>query len=132
MLAPEACWTGTESDANNDSLVIVASIGEDTVLLSGDAEQSAQELLLEHPGALEADVLKVPHHGGATSLPEFFEAVGAEVCVVSAGQSNPYGHPSPEALDWLRDAGCAIVRTDRLDDVIVTFERGTPVVASAS
>lgn len=132
VLAPEACWVGTESDANNDSLVIMASIGEDTVLLTGDAEQPAQELLLERPGAMVADVLKVPHHGGATSLPEFFEAVRAEVCVVSSGQPNPYGHPTPEALGWMRDAGCAIVRTDRLDDVIVGFERGRPVVASAA
>ncbi len=132
VLAPEACWEGTESDANNDSLVIVASIGEDTVLLTGDAEQPAQELLLERPGVLAADVLKVPHHGGATSLPEFFEAVRPEVCVVSSGQPNPYGHPAPEALGWMRDAGCAIVRTDGLDDVIVSFERGRPVVASAA
>jgi competence protein ComEC len=132
VLAPESCWEGTESDANNDSLVIVASIAEDTVLLAGDAEQPAQELLLERPDALVADVLKVPHHGGATSLPEFFEAVRAEVCVVSSGQPNPYGHPTPEALEWMRDAGCAIVRTDRLDDVIVRFEQGSPVVASAA
>ncbi len=132
VLAPESCWDGTESDPNNDSLVILASIGEDTVLLTGDAEQSAQELLLEHPDALVADVLKVPHHGGSTSLPEFFQAVRAEVCVVSAGQPNPYGHPTPEALAWLRDAGCAIVRTDRLGDVILGFERGSPVVASAA
>ena len=77
-------------------------------------------------------MLKVPHHGGATSLPEFFQAVSAGVCVVSSGHPSPYGHPTPEALGWLRDAGCAIVRTDRLDDVIVSFERGTPVVASAT
>jgi competence protein ComEC len=132
VLAPASCWEGTESDANNDSLVIVASIGEDTVLLTGDAEQPAQELLLERPGLLVADVLKVPHHGGATSLPEFFQAVQAEVCVVSAGQPNPYGHPTPEALGWMREAGCAIVRTDRLDDVIVGFDDGRPVVASAA
>ncbi|HJS26005.1 MAG TPA: DNA internalization-related competence protein ComEC/Rec2 [Actinomycetota bacterium] len=132
VLAPESCWHGTESDANNDSLVIRASIGEDTVLLTGDAEQPAQELLLERPGSLVADVLKVPHHGGATSLPEFFEAVRAEVCVVSSGRPNPYGHPTREALGWMGDAGCAIVRTDQLDDVLVGFERGTPVVASAS
>jgi competence protein ComEC len=132
VLAPESCWEGTESDANNDSIVIMASIGEDTVLLTGDVEQPAQELLLERPAALVADVLKVPHHGGATSLPEFFEAVQAEVCVVSSGQPNPYGHPTPEALGWMRDAGCVIVRTDRLDDVIVGFERARPVVASAA
>ncbi|HJU57306.1 MAG TPA: DNA internalization-related competence protein ComEC/Rec2 [Actinomycetota bacterium] len=132
VLAPETCWDGTESDANNDSLVIMASMGEDTVLLAGDTEQPAQELLLERPGMLVADVLKVPHHGGATSLPQFFEAVRAEVCVVSSGQPNPYGHPTSEALGWMREAGCAIVRTDRLDDVIVAFEGGRPVVASGA
>ena len=47
VLSPDRCWTGTESDANNDSIVILLSLHEDTVLLTGDAEIPVQEWLLE-------------------------------------------------------------------------------------
>ena len=132
VLAPTACWEGTDSDPNNDSIVLLASIGQDTVLLTGDVEIPAQEALLEAGVPLEADVLKVPHHGGATSVPELFAAVDAEIAVVSTGQPNPYGHPTPEALAWIRATGARIVRTDLAGDVVVTFEGGRPVVASAA
>ena len=132
VLAPTACWEGTDSDPNNDSIVLLASIGRDTVLLTGDVEIPAQEALLDAGVGLEADVLKVPHHGGATSVPEFFAAVDAEIAVVSTGQPNPYGHPTPEALAWIRATGARIVRTDLAGDVVITFEGGRPVVASAA
>jgi competence protein ComEC len=132
ILAPSSCWIGTDSDTNNDSLVLLASVGSDTVLLTGDAEIPAQEALVLDGAPLAADVLKVPHHGGATSIPEFFEAVDPAVAVVSTGQPNPYGHPTPEALAWLRATGARIVRTDLAGDVTITFEGGRPVVASAT
>lgn len=131
VLAPAACWFDTDSDPNNDSIVLLASVGQDSVLLTGDAEIPAQEALVESGVSLRADVLKVPHHGGATSVPEFFLAVDPAISVVSTGQPNPYGHPTPEALTWLRATGTRIARTDLAGDVIVTFEGGRPVVASA-
>jgi competence protein ComEC len=131
ILAPAACWDGTDSDTNNDSVVLLASVGQDTVLLSGDVEIPAQEALLDATAPLRADVFKVPHHGAATSLPEFFDAVDPVLSVVSVGQPNPYGHPTPEALAWLAATGTRVVRTDLAGDVVVTFEGGRPVVASA-
>lgn len=132
VLAPSACWSGTDSDTNNDSIVLLASVGSDSVLLTGDAEIPAQEALVEAGIPLAADVLKVPHHGGATSIPSFFDAVGASIAVVSSGRPNPYGHPTPEALAWLRATGAQVVRTDQRGDITVTFEAGRPVVASAA
>jgi competence protein ComEC len=132
VLAPSSCWSGTDSDTNNDSLVLLASVGQDTVLLTGDVEIPAQEALVEAGVSLEADVLKVPHHGGATLIPAFFDAVDPGIAVVSTGQPNPYGHPTPEALGWLRATGARIVRTDLVGDVVVTFVGGRPVVASAA
>ena len=97
VLSPHECYTGTESDTNNDALVIRLSRGDDVVLLATEPEEPAQEWLLEqHAEAgldLYADVLKVPHHGAATSVAEFFDAVAAPVAVVSVGE-NTYGHPT--------------------------------------
>jgi competence protein ComEC len=131
VLSPAECWSGTESDANNDSLVILLSRGDDTVLLTGDAEVPAQEWLLEEGALPDVDVLKVPHHGGGTSTPELFEAVHAEVAVVSVGVGNDYGHPAPEMIDALYASGAHVWRTDLGGTLTVTFDGPTPTVESA-
>ena len=128
VLSPHECWSGTESDTNNDALVLMASLGDDTVLFATEPEEPAQEWLLESGQPLEADALKVPHHGAATSIPEFFQAVSAEVAVVSVGE-NDYGHPVASTLDAISESGAEIWRTDEHGTVTVTFEGGVPVVS---
>lgn len=101
---------------NNDSLVLRLHYGNRTILLPGDAEKEAERAILaEHDGAsLQADVLKVGHHGGKNStMPDFLAAVRPQVAIISAGDENPYGHPSPELLARLEAAGVRVVRTDR-------------------
>jgi competence protein ComEC len=99
------------------------------VLFTGDAEVPAQRDLLADGDPIEAEVLKVPHHGGDTSDPEFFQAVDARVAVVSTGP-NTYGHPVPSVLAELRSAGMAVYRTDLAGDVTVRFEPGGLLVES--
>ena len=130
ILSPDRCWSGTESDTNNDAIVARASVGEDSVLFATEPEEPAQQVLLDQGVDLRADVLKVPHHGAATSIQPFFEAVGAQVAVVSVGP-NTYGHPVPEILDWIRATGALVLRTDQAGTVTVTFQGGGVVVESA-
>lgn len=131
VLAPVACASGTASDPNNDSLVLRVSIGDDVVLFPADAEVPSQQQMLDAGVPLEADLLKAPHHGGDTSLPEFFDAAGAEVAVVSVGQPNDYGHPVRSVLEALRESGAQVLRTDQLGDVVVTFGPQGLLIASA-
>jgi competence protein ComEC len=129
VLGPDRCYSGTESDANNDSLVLRVSAGGATVLFTGDAEEPAQrDLLVDAGHLLPALVLKVPHHGGDTSMEEFLRAVKAVVAVVSVGP-NRYGHPSPEVLADLTSSGVRVFRTDLVGDVTLTF-RGREVLVS--
>ena len=132
VLSPHECYTGTESDTNNDALVIRLTHGADSVLFATEPEEPAQEWLLEQRDQvgldLHTDVLKVPHHGAATSVADFFEAVAAPVAVVSVGE-NTYGHPTAFTLDALAAAGSTVWRTDQHGTVTVTFEDGVPVVA---
>jgi beta-lactamase superfamily II metal-dependent hydrolase len=44
---------------------------------------------------------------------EFLGAVAAQISIVSAGEENPHGHPSPELLERLQDSGTRIFRTDQ-------------------
>ena len=131
ILSPDRCWSGTESDTNNDALVVRASIGEDVVLFATEPEEPAQQVMLDEEVDLAADVLKVPHHGAATSLETFFEAVGAADAIVSVGP-NTYGHPVPEVLAWIRSGGTRVVRTDLSGTVVVTFDETGVLVESAS
>jgi competence protein ComEC len=129
VLSPDRCWSGTESDSNNDALVIRATYRGHVVLIASEPEEPAQEALLESGVDLRAEVLKVPHHGAATSVPEFFDAVDAEVAVVSVGE-NDYGHPTEFTLDALAVSGAQVWRTDRHGTITVSFVSRAPTVES--
>jgi competence protein ComEC len=80
-----------------------------------------------------ADLLKVPHHGAATSSGDcFLDAVRPRVAVISVGAGNRYGHPSGEALSRLSAGGTIVFRTDLDGAVVVDFGRSTRVRAVAS
>jgi competence protein ComEC len=129
VLSPDRCWVDTNSDPNNDSLVILLTYREDTVLFGGEPEQPAQQQMLDEHEPLVAEVLKVPHHGAATSLPTFFQAVDADVAVISVGP-NTYGHPVPSTIQAIEATGAQVWRTDQHGDVVITFDGRGPVVAS--
>ena len=65
-----------------------------------------------------ATVLKVPHHGSKTTAPEFLNAVGAQIAVISVGTGNRFGHPSPETLEVLK--GTPVYRTDTQGRITVS------------
>ena len=69
-----------------------------------------------------ADVLKVPHHGSRFQDTDFLSLVGARVAVISVGEGNPYGQPSPELVDALGDAGMLVARTDIEGSVAVVVD----------
>ena len=129
VLGPDRCSPGGMSP-NDDSVVLRLVYGTATVLFPGDAEVPAQQDLLTDGDPVLATVLKVPHHGGDTSDPAFFDATDSVVAIVSTGP-NDYDHPVPEVLAALRSEGMAVYRTDLGGDLTVTFEPdGSPVVAS--
>ncbi len=99
---------------NEASLMVRVTDGPLTVLLAGDGERRAEAAAVASGLDLRAAVLKVGHHGSRTSShPRFLAAVKARDGVVSCGVGNRYGHPDPEALRRLREAGVRLLRTDR-------------------
>jgi competence protein ComEC len=104
------------SPKNNDSLVLRMHYGNETFLLPGDAEKQVERDILSENSAeaMRADVLKVGHHGSKNSTTlEFLAAVRPRFGIISAGEDNLFGHPSPELLERLENAGVRILRTDR-------------------
>ncbi|HET7149941.1 MAG TPA: DNA internalization-related competence protein ComEC/Rec2 [Candidatus Acidoferrum sp.] len=105
-----------QAPKNDDSLVLRLRYGDRSILLPGDAEKQSETAILAEntEDGLRSDVLKVGHHGGKNSTTqEFLDAVEPRLGIISVGEANPYGHPSPELLQRLQAAGVRIVRTDR-------------------
>jgi competence protein ComEC len=126
VLGPVGRVTGTDSDPNNNSLILMAQVGGVRLLLAGDAEVQEQGELLaaDGPAMLRADVLKVAHHGSALQSPDLLDAVHPSVALVSVGVGNPYGHPNPAVLAHLQREGARVLRTDLDGDLAVLLDHG--------
>jgi competence protein ComEC len=129
VIAPARAMRGTRSDPNNSSLVLRVTIDGLRILLGGDSEVEEQRAMLASGAALQADVLKVPHHGSAHVDSDWFDAVGAGTAIISVGAGNDYGLPAPSLLDMLRDSGAQVLRTDERSDVAVAGVAGRWTVA---
>lgn len=106
---PDPPLSGTNSDANNNSVALRLSYGETSALLMADVFAEGEWAMLDAGLDVSADLLKVGHHGSATSTsPEFLAAVGPSAAVASAGAGNRLGHPSPAVMARLeRRVGAA-------------------------
>ncbi|TDC47827.1 DNA internalization-related competence protein ComEC/Rec2 [Jiangella ureilytica] len=118
VLGPVRLTETPESESNNSSLVIEADVDGVSILLTGDIEPSAQRALLRAEPALDADVLKVAHHGSPHQETELLTGVDARLALVSVGE-NTYGHPSRRVLDALQADGVRVYRTDEHGSIAV-------------
>ena len=119
ILAP---FSESYSNLNNCSAVVKLTYGETVMLFTGDAEQVIETQLLNSD--IDADVLKVGHHGaGSSSASSFIKAVSPEVAVISCGEGNSYGHPHADTLAILNEVGADIYRTDEQGTIQVTADQ---------
>ncbi|MDI6717313.1 MAG: DNA internalization-related competence protein ComEC/Rec2 [Actinomycetota bacterium] len=112
-----------EGGGNDDSLVVMVKYGDFKALFTGDAEENIEKELVSGKKDLDADVLKVGHHGSAiSSTREFLHEVSPEISVISVGKDNKYGHPSKLTIGRLINAGSKVYRTDRDGDVTISLD----------
>ena len=111
VMAPQADYHLSPEPKNNDSLVLRVQWKKTSALLAGDVEKKQERFLASED--VGADLLKVAHHGSATSTtPELLEAVHPRFAVISSGYRNSFGHPRAEVLQRLQQAHVATFRTD--------------------
>ncbi len=103
-----------DGDINNGSVVAVVRHGRFAALLTGDAEEPVERLLVGRGRVPRVDLLKVGHHGSTSSTTgPLLDAARPGVAVISAGVDNEHGHPAPEVIAALQARpGVAIFRTD--------------------
>jgi len=103
---------------NNESVVLMLKYGETEILLTGDIEAKAERQIILSGANLDADILKVAHHGSKTStIEEFLYEVSPQVAVIQVGAKNRYGHPTKEVLGRLESFGSKLYRTDVDGDI---------------
>lgn len=113
ILAPGAeLVTGTSSDANNNSLVVLLEYGASRLLCMGDAGLEEEAALRGCGDAARAQVLLVAHHGSRSGTGDAWLAqVTARIAVISCGGAQGI-HPAPEVLARLERYGMTVYRTD--------------------
>lgn len=98
---------------NNSSIVLKATHGDMDILLTGDAEHEVEEFLLFRGQDLEAEILKIGHHGSRTaSSSDFLDAVSPEIAIIQSGEGNDFKHPHEETLENLKMRDVLIRRND--------------------
>lgn len=103
-------------NTNDYSAVVKVVYGDTSYLFTGDAEEFSENLITDD---VNADVLKVGHHGSSTSTStEFLKKVSPSSAVISCGKDNSYGHPHSETLQKLADMGTAVYRTAELGTIV--------------
>lgn len=115
-------------ESNAASIVALLRYGQTEFLLTGDAPAGTETFLVEqHGSALQAEVLKLGHHGSRTSTSdELLAAVRPVYAVVSAGKDNDYGHPHQEVVARVGQVGAQLVSTAEAGTVVFTSD-GTTV-----
>lgn len=111
------------SDQNNMSIVARFDFGETSFLFTGDAETKPEGDLVSSGAQLDADVLKVGHHGSNTSSSKkFIQAVSPDYAIIEVGAGNEYNHPSDDTIDTLNQIGAEVYRTDLNGCITVTTD----------
>ncbi len=115
VLSPPPDWQPRPNKENDDSLVMLVGYGETKALLAGDLERKMEQFVAAESPV--ADLLKVAHHGSATSTtPELLAAAHPRFAVISVGH-NSFGHPREIVLKRLQYLNVHTYRTDRLGAV---------------
>lgn len=110
-------------DPNNASIALLLKNGENTFLFTGDAEEEAEDDIVEaakaHNIDLKTDVYKAGHHGSRTSssMP-LLDAAEPASAVISCGEGNSYGHPHAQTLNSFRMRGILVYRTDEQGTIV--------------
>ncbi len=110
---------------NNFSVIVKLTHGKNRFLFCADAERAAENDLLNTNSAIEADVIKIGHHGStSSSTPAFLKKVSPKYAVISVGRNNVYGHPMPEVMERIEDVGALALTTAQYGHIVFVSDGG--------
>jgi len=116
---------------NEESISLLLTYGNIKFVFTGDAGTNEELEMMNREINIEADILSLGHHGSNTSTdPGFLQAVNPEIAIYSAGTGNSYGHPHPEVVSRVQDAGITLYGTDVHGTILVTTDGSDYTIAT--
>ena len=110
------------NEKNNYSTVLKVSFGDNQIIFTGDAETPVEREILQSGQDIQAEILKVGHHGSDTSnSTEWLEAINPTYALISCGLGNKHEHPIEEVMQRFEERGIKVYRTDECGTVVVTI-----------
>lgn len=105
---------------SNAGLCVLASKEKYDILITGDLPALGEYRLLAQRALSDVEVLVAGHHGARESTSQvLLDRLGPELALISVGAENAYGHPAPETLARLAQAGIEIYRTDACGTIVL-------------
>jgi competence protein ComEC len=115
-----------EENKNDSSVVLFTELGGLSWLLTGDMGEGGEKELLSTFPQLQADILKVGHHGSKTSSSmAFLEQIQPKAALISVGKDNGYGHPHGDVIGNLEKNGIKVFRTDEDGSIIYKYYKSS-------
>lgn len=106
-----------QQNENNNSLVLKLKYYDMSMIFTGDIEKEAEENINLN---VEANILKVAHHGSKTSSTDIFiEKVKPQIALIGVGKNNKFGHPNEDVLKRLEENSDMIFRTDICGEIMI-------------
>jgi len=110
-----------EKNSNANSIVVKLENGENSIILTGDADSKVEAAIVNSGIDLQTDILSVAHHGSASSTSNIFlEKTLPRWAVISVGENNKYGHPDKDIMDKLEVMGIEVYRNDIQGNIVAT------------
>lgn len=111
-------------NSNDNSLVLSVTCFDTSILFTGDISSEVELSLVNNESLMDYDILKVAHHGSRFSTCQsFLDATLPEFAVISVGENNNYGHPTPEVINRLSDNQIDTLCTSQTGAIIVTITK---------
>lgn len=113
----------THADNENDkSIVLFAHINHLNYLFCGDASKQVEKNIIDQFNMLEADIVKIGHHGSkSSSSQDFIHQLHPLLSVISSGRNNRYHHPHEEVLNILEKENSMILNTQNNGSISIYF-----------
>jgi competence protein ComEC len=128
QVSAQVLWPPANTDEgapsrNNDSIVLLVSYGEKSLLMTGDIEKEGEAAVLGDGINLGSDLVKVAHHGSKTSSIEaFVAATHPSLAIVSVGRTSMFGHPSRDVVERWRSGGAEVMTTGQCGTISVVTD----------
>lgn len=108
---------------NNYSIALKLDAKDSVFIFTGDNEIQSEEEILNTNINIDADVLKLAHHGSSTSSSQvFLDSISPDYVIISCGKDNTYGHPHKEIMERINKMKSTIYRTDKDGTIIVSTD----------